>query len=129
MAENFQDTAGALFRGMEEFLTTKTVVGEAIHVGDTVILPLVDVTFGAAASTKAEPQRHGGGGGMGGKMSPTALLVIKDGSTRLINIKNQTSMTKLVDLTGDVIGKLMARRESPDVKEACDEASKQEQTF
>lgn len=31
---------------MENFVSTKTVVGEAIHIGDTIILPLVDVSFG-----------------------------------------------------------------------------------
>ena len=35
---------------MENFITTKTVVGEPIKVSnDTVILPLVDVSFGVGA--------------------------------------------------------------------------------
>ena len=47
--EIFNETVGSLFKGMDSFLSTKTVVGEAIHIGDTIILPLVDVTFGVAA--------------------------------------------------------------------------------
>ena len=43
---NFQSTVNSLFKGMDSFITTKTVVGDAITVGDTIILPLVDVTFG-----------------------------------------------------------------------------------
>ena len=55
MAENtFQNTVEALFRGMDSFITTKTVVGDAIHIGDTIILPLVDVTFGVGAGAFAE---------------------------------------------------------------------------
>lgn len=42
---NFQSTVNSLFKGMDSFITTKTVVGDAITVGDTIILPLVDVTF------------------------------------------------------------------------------------
>ena len=42
----FNETVESLFKGMDNFLTTKTVVGEAIHVNDTLILPLVDVSFG-----------------------------------------------------------------------------------
>ena len=80
MAENFQTTVDSLFKGMENFVTTKTVVGDAIHIGDTIILPLVDVTFGVVASAKAEEKKNNGGGGMGGKMSPSAVLVIRDGS-------------------------------------------------
>ena len=46
MAVNdFQSTVSALFKGMDSFITTKTVVGEAIHIDDTIILPLVDVSF------------------------------------------------------------------------------------
>ena len=50
MAENsFQNTVEALFKGMDSFTTTKTVVGDAITVGDTIILPLVDVSFGVGS--------------------------------------------------------------------------------
>ena len=38
---NFQSTVNSLFKGMDSFITTKTVVGDAITVGDTIILPLV----------------------------------------------------------------------------------------
>ena len=36
---NFQSTVNSLFKGMDSFITTKTVVGDAITVGDTIILP------------------------------------------------------------------------------------------
>ena len=51
MADNgFNSTVQALFKGLEGFLTTKTVVGDAVKFDDgTIILPLVDVTFGAGA--------------------------------------------------------------------------------
>ena len=46
MADNyFTSTVEALFKGMDTFVTTKTVVGEAVKVDDTIILPLVDVTL------------------------------------------------------------------------------------
>ena len=51
MADNgFNSTVQSLFKGLEGFLTTKTVVGDAVKFDDgTIILPLVDVTFGAGA--------------------------------------------------------------------------------
>ena len=119
-AETFQGNMETIFKGMEEFISTKTVVGQPVTVGDTVILPFVDVSFGAAASAKAEPQRHGGGGGLGGKMSPSALLVIQDGRTRLINIKNTDTVTKLMDLVPEVMNRL--KKEDPQVKAAADQA-------
>ena len=46
MGDNsFHTTVESLFKGMDSFITTKTVVGDAIHIGDTIILPLVDVSF------------------------------------------------------------------------------------
>lgn len=46
MADNsFNNTVESLFKGMDSFITTKTVVGDAIHIGDTIILPLVDVSW------------------------------------------------------------------------------------
>ena len=103
MAENtFQNTVEALFRGMDSFITTKTVVGDAIHIGDTIILPLVDVTFGVGAGAFAENAKNNGGGGMGGKISPSALLVITKNSTKLVNIKNQDAVTKILDMIPDL---------------------------
>ncbi len=122
MAENFQQNVDALFRGMENYMTTKTVVGQPIYLEDTTILPLVDVSFGVMASSKAEPQKHNGGGGMGGKMSPTAVLVIKNGNTRLINIRNQDGVTKLLDLVPDIMNRFSAKKD-PQVDEAVHQAA------
>ena len=86
---NFQDTVGSLFRGMDAFISAKTVVGEPIHIGETIILPLVDVSFGRGAGAFAGEKKNNGGGGMTGKMSPSAVLVIQKGNIKLVNVKNQ----------------------------------------
>lgn len=131
MADNFQNTVESLFKGMENFITTKTVVGDAITVGDTIILPLVDVSFGVAASAKSEDKKNNGGGGMGGKISPSAVLVIHDGTTKLVNVKNQDSMTKILDMVPDFVNKFMpgsgAKKEnSPEVDAAIHAAATSE---
>lgn len=105
---DFESTVGSLFNGMTNFMTTKTVVGDAIHIGDTIILPLVDVSFGMGAGSKADGSKTGASGGMGGKMSPSAVLVIKDGTSRIVNIKNQDTVTKLVDMIPDIITRFTA---------------------
>ena len=105
---DFESTVGSLFNGMTNFMTTKTVVGEAIHIGDTIILPIVDVSFGMGAGSKADGTKTGASGGMGGKMSPSAVLVIKDGTSRIVNIKNQDTVTKLVDMIPDIITRFTA---------------------
>ena len=103
MAEKFDATVAALFKGMDGFLSAKTVVGEPITVNDTIILPLVDVSFGIAAGAGNSENKNKAGGGMGGKMSPSAVLVIHDGITRLVNVKNQDTVTKVLDMVPDLI--------------------------
>ncbi|MFR3283994.1 MAG: GerW family sporulation protein [Clostridium fessum] len=83
MADNqFASTIGALFQGMDEFVTTKTVVGEPVTVGDAIILPLVDVTCGMAAGAFGQSAKEKNAGGMSAKMTPSAVLVIQNGMTK-----------------------------------------------
>lgn len=107
MENNFKKNVDSLLGGMENFISTKTVVGEAIHIDDTIILPLVDVSFGVGAGAtegKAEKRANGAGGGaLGAKVTPSAVLVIKDGHTKLVNIKNQDSLTKIIDMVPEIM--------------------------
>ena len=114
MAENFQGTVESLFKGMENFITTKTVVGDAVTIGDTIILPLVDVSFGVAAGAFSQEKKNNGAGGMGGKIMPSAVLVIQNGTTKLVNIKNQDGITKILDMVPDFVNKFTAKKESID---------------
>ena len=90
MADNsFKGTVESLFKGVDGIISSKTVVGDAIHIGDTIILPLVDVSFGLGAGALSSDKKEQGGGGIGGKMTPCAVLVLQNGKTKLVNIKNQ----------------------------------------
>lgn len=108
---NFNNVVSSLMKGMEGFLSTKTVVGEATQVGDTIILPLVDVTFGVGAGASSADKKNGGAGGLTGKMSPSAVLVIKNGQTKLVNIKNQDTVTKVIDMIPDLVDRFTAPKE------------------
>ena len=134
MAENqFSGVVESLLKGMDTILSTKTVVGEATQIGDTIILPLVDVSFGvgAGAGVNDEKKTQNGAGGLGGKMTPSAVLVIgKNGSARLVNIKNQDTVTKILVMVPDILdrfGKKDKEEEKIDDKEAVDAAFPTEQ--
>ena len=112
MAENnFSGVIDSLMKGMNAVLSTKTVVGEATKIGDTIILPLVDVTFGVGAGASVGDKKNGGAGGFSGKLTPSAVLVIQNGSTKLVNIKNQDTVTKVLDLIPDIVDKFTAPKE------------------
>lgn len=108
---NFPSVVESLLKGMDTVLSTKTVVGEATQIGDTIILPLVDVTFGVGAGAGSGEKKNSGGGGLGGKMTPSAVLVIRDGYTKLVNVKNQDTMTKILDMVPDIVDKFTAKKD------------------
>ena len=109
---NFNEVVESLLGGMNRVMAAKTVVGEATKVGDTIIVPLVDVSFGVGAGSSEADKKNGGCGGFGAKMSPSAVLVIHDGHTRLVNIKNQDAVTKVLDLVPDIVDRISAKKEN-----------------
>lgn len=126
MANNdFSSTVGSLFQGMDKFLTTKTVVGEPKNLGDTIIIPLIDVSFGVAAGAFSGEQKNNGAGGMGGKMTPSAVLVIRGDQIRLVNVKNQDTITKVLDMMPDLIERFKKKDKddlnTPEIDEAVAE--------
>ena len=44
-------------------------------------------------------------------MSPSAVLVIKNGSTKLVNIKNQDTITNVLDMIPDIVDKFTSPKE------------------
>lgn len=129
MANDFNSTVGSLFQGMDKFLTTKTVVGDPTTIGDTIILPLVDVSFGVGAGAFSDGQKNNGAGGLGGKMSASAVLVIKDNQIRLVNVKNQDTVTKVLDMVPDLIDRFKKKDEnetSEEVEAAVSDILEQE---
>ncbi|MDE7266725.1 MAG: GerW family sporulation protein [Lachnospiraceae bacterium] len=123
---NFNGVINSMMQGMEKFLSSKTVVGEPTQIGDTIIVPLVDVTFGVGAGASKNEKKDGGAGGMTGKMSPSAVLVIKNGQVRLVNIKNQDTINKIVDMVPDLLDRIMSKDEMPADKEVVDVAFPEE---
>ncbi|MBQ7463629.1 MAG: GerW family sporulation protein, partial [Lachnospiraceae bacterium] len=87
-------------------------------IDDTIIIPLVDVTFGMGTGAGTNDKKASGGGGIGGKMTPSAILIITNGVTKLINIKNQDAVTKILDMVPDVINKLTEKKDgSPELSD------------
>ena len=113
MADNqFASTISALFQGMDEFVTTKTVVGEPVTVGDAIIVPLVDVTCGMAAGAFGQ-SKDKNAGGLSAKMTPSAILIIQNGMTKVVNIKHQDALTKVLDMAPDLVHKFVGGNTGP----------------
>ena len=131
---SFNSSVEALLKGMNTFITSKTVVGEPICINDAIILPLIDVQFGvgagAFAGNNSGRSKNNAAGGAGAKMSPNAVLVIQGGYTRLISVKNQDTVTKIIDMVPDVISRFTSKgvpQVDPEVEEKAEEILTQEE--
>lgn len=121
----FKDTMGSLFEGMDSYLSTKTVVSEPIQIGDTTLIPLVNVSFGAAAGAFRGKEKADKAGGIGGKMSPNAVIVIKNNSARVINVSTNTGLEKLIDMIPDFVATIQGKMDSKEFSKEAKEAAKE----
>lgn len=118
------ESVRTLLTGLDGFVSSKTVVGNPIHINGTTVLPLMEVSIGVGAGALGGNKSNSTAGGMGAKMSPNAVLVINsDGSARLVNIKNQDSLSKALEMVPDIIDKVkdLKRKKDPEVEKTVDE--------
>lgn len=123
--QSFNETMKSLFDGMNGFITTKTVVGDAIKVDDAMLIPLIDVSFGMGAGAFAGDKGDKGAGGMSGKLTPSSVLVVKDGYAKVINIKDSNTLNKLIDMVPDIVNRF-TKKDSPEVEEAINKMKEEQ---
>jgi uncharacterized spore protein YtfJ len=113
---NFSESMSVIFDKLENFLKTKTVIGEPIKVGEVTLVPFINMTFGlgigGGAGTDEKGQGgDGGGGGTGAKISPTAVLVINGDKVELLPIKKSGGLEKLIDLVPGIVEKINEKKD------------------
>ncbi|MCL2565630.1 MAG: sporulation protein [Defluviitaleaceae bacterium] len=109
MESKFNSNLETLFGNLNNFVSTKSVVGEPIHIGDVIMLPLIDVVFGlglGGGSAVEKEKTDKQGAGLGAKITPSAVIVIKNNTVQLVNIKNQDAVSKLIDMAPGILSKL-----------------------
>ena len=124
---NVQNILNTLFQGMDGFVNSKTVVGEPVKVGDATLIPLIEVSCGMGAGGFVKPKETKEGEGGAGALSSR----IQGGNTKLVNIKNQDAMTKILDMLPEAIDKITGgNRVSRDAQAAADKiADNAEDTY
>ncbi|MCL2572246.1 MAG: sporulation protein [Defluviitaleaceae bacterium] len=123
-----KDNLQELFSKLDEYVSTKTVVGDPVHIGDVILIPLVDVSLGMGTAMVANTGedsgkiegKDGGGGALGAKMTPSAVVVISGGTVQLVNIKNQESVNKVLDMIPGILskfdlGSFFKKKEEPEI--------------
>ncbi len=104
-----------LFDHLEKMLQAKTVFGEPIMIGDITIIPVVDITFGAASGSGTRPdkgERESAGGGAGAKISAAAVVVVRDGQVQVMKLKHTAAVDRLIELVPEVLESFKKGRQS-----------------
>lgn len=118
---NFNENLETMFSKLDNFVSSKTVVGEPIKMDGIIIIPLIDVSFGmGAGSSDSRQEKNGkssGAGGMGAKMSPSAVMVVANGSVQLINVRDNNSVNKLIDMVPGIVNKFSFLSEDKEEEE------------
>lgn len=117
-------TVSALFDGMDKFMSSKTVVGEVVHIQDKIIVPLIDVSFGVGAGAWEKTDKNSTAGGLGGKMTPKSVLVISKDGIKMVPVDQpQDALTRIIDLVPEVIQKFTKSDadEDDDISDTIDE--------
>lgn len=122
MAESeFNASVRELLSGLDGFVSSKSVTGEPITVGDTVIIPFMDIQLGLGAGAYGR-KGSGTGGAVGAKIMPSAVLILSGGTSKLISIKDQDTALRVLDMIPEVVDRLKAivKKDDPEVKEEID---------
>lgn len=105
-----------LFNHLEKFLKTETVVGEPIVIGETTLIPIITVSFGCGGGGGGGKDEKGNDGvgtgiGVGAKISPDAVVVIKEGLVSILPVKNRTNIENLINMVPDIVRKIKFKKE------------------
>lgn len=112
MSNEVKTNLESIFQSFQEMIKVETVVGEALHIGDAILVPFVDVTFGFGSGGfggKGDTAHESAGGG-GAKLEPTAILVIKGDRVEMFSIKQDgyhaSGFEKLLTMAPEIIEKM-----------------------
>ena len=117
MSEKLPNMLDNTIARIREMVDVDSVVGEAITTPDGItIIPISKVSVGYGGGGSDYVSKHvnhqdnpfGGGVCAGIKVTPTAFLVIKDGSVRVLPISEpaNTTVDRLVEMIPDTLDKI-----------------------
>ena len=102
---SFQTSVRELLNGLDGFVSTRSVVGEPIRMGEATLIPLMDVQIGVGAGSYGG-KSSGSAGGLGATIKPSSMLLLQDGKVKLIRITNEETVMKVIDAIPEVLDRV-----------------------
>ncbi len=115
MANSLDGVMNNALDGIKKMVDVDTVIGDPIHVNDSVtLIPISKVSFGFAAGGSSfgkQPDKDNFGGGAGGgvKVTPVAFLAISGNEVKVISIsENPDAIDKVASHIPEMLDKISA---------------------
>ncbi len=119
MNETLNKGLETLFEKLQDFLTSRTIIGKEIQVGDTTLIPVIELTFGMGSGSgggadEKKQQTSGEGVGFGAKARPSAVIVIHNNQVQLLPVGKPGALEKLMEKIPDIMDKIPKTEGSKD---------------
>lgn len=102
-----KDVMETIYDKLDNFLKTETVVGETIDLGEVQLVPIITASFGLGGGIgEEENDSVSGGGGVGCKISPDAIIVVRGSEVEMMPVKNRDALDKLIEQVPDILNKV-----------------------
>lgn len=113
---NKESNINDLFTKFNEFIKSKTIVGDEIKVGSITLIPITDISFCiSGGSGESSDKKVGNGGGsfaaIAAKATPKAILMIKGNDTKLFPVNGTSSLELLMKNVPGLIEKINNNKE------------------
>lgn len=127
---NFEELLRVSVNQLEKFLTTKTVVGEPIVIGEVTLVPVQTVSFGYGSGGGEggddKQKGAGGGGGAGANLRPIAIVAVKGNDVQVYTLGKKGLVDNIAAMIPDALSKIKlgkGKKEDKDEKDAAKEES------
>lgn len=110
---------------LEKFLSTKTVVGDPINVGEVTLVPIQNASFGFGSGggegKNEKDSGVGGGAGGGASLRPVAIVAVIGSDVRVFTMGKKGALEGLVELIPDALSKVNFGKHKEEAKSEGEE--------
>lgn len=111
-SNEIKENLESLFCNLEKYVKTEMVIGEPIVVGEVTLVPIISVSFGCGIGDGTKGSKVSGlGGGVGVRMSPNAILVIKKDEVTLLQIMEKNNLDAIYNMVPDIVSKINIKKD------------------
>lgn len=101
----------SLLNNLGKYLKTEKVLGEPIAIGEITLIPIMSLLFGCATGGESDcddkyTSSNGSCESVGGKISVSAILVIKNDVVTMLPIKENGNLDSFINMVPDILSKI-----------------------